>query len=392
MSIVLKSLLQTKLTITPSLRQALDILQMPQTELASFLQEEVSKNPLLEMDRPSFRFQQDASLIAAPLTLHEFLMQQIREYFPSLIEKDNALSLLEQLDERGFLPEETPDSPTLSTLQRFDPPGIFARTLRECFLLQLDPTSLAFQIVSSHFQELLRGRFKEIQKKTGVTDLGLVFKHVARLISRPATLFTQEVAAPIVADLSISKNGDGWIVSLNDDELPKIYLQSDYSSLVLESQEEKKILRSWMTSAKWLLRALTRRKQILLKVGIYLTRKQALFLDQKEPLAPLSLQELAHQLLLHESTLSRALMGKYAATPRGLLPLRSFLSSSPSTEMAKYILQKLIATEDQDKPMSDGEITAELKKQGMKLSRRTVAKYRKQLEIAPAPLRKYLKS
>jgi RNA polymerase sigma-54 factor len=145
-----------------------------------------------------------------------------------------------------------------------------------------------------------------------------------------------------------------------------------------------------MTSGKWLLRSLKRRKKILLDIGAFLVRTQAEYLNGQGPLQPLTLQQLSSHLGLHESTLSRAFAGKYAETPRGFISLRSLVSASPETETAKAALQQLIAHEDKTKPLSDAEITFHLHKIGIKLSRRTIAKYRKALKISPASIRKHV--
>ena len=376
--------------MTFSLGQALVMLELPQAELSTWLLAEIEKNPLLELDSlsPSLTFK-DVAQIEAPKTLYDHLIQQIRERFSNPHEQLEAIGLLENLDERGFLSPAFSDSPILSVLQTFDPPGVFARDLRECLLLQLEPTTSAYQIISLCFQDLLHGRFKAIQKKTGIQDLSLAIQSLSRLNFRPAELFRHETNHPVIADLRISKQGKSWLVESNDEELPKFHLRNDYLSLPLESSDEKETLRRWAASGKWLLRSLKRRKSILLEIGVFLVRKQAAFLDQKGELEPLSIKELADHVELHESTLSRALAGKYADTPRGVLPLRSLISA-PS-DSAKIALEQLIAQEDKKKPLTDGEIVAELQKMGKMLARRTVSKYRSELKIGSAIQRKHTK-
>jgi RNA polymerase sigma-54 factor len=253
--------------------------------------------------------------------------------------------------------------------------------------LQLDLPSPAYKIVSHCFEDLLHGRFGAIQKKTGIKNLAPLIQELTRLNVRPADLFRQEPNPPIIVDLSISKIDKTWLVELNDEELPKFHLRTDYLWLKPESAEEKESLRGWATSGKWLLRSLKRRKSILLEVGMLLVKRQAAYLEHIGDLKPLSIQELAEHVHLHESTLSRALAGKYAKTPRGLLPLRGLLSTA--SEPAKIALKKLIAQEDKKKPLSDEEIVKELQKTGMRLARRTIAKYRAELKIGPASRRKY---
>lgn len=368
------------------------MLELPQAELSTWLFSEIEKNPLLELDSfpsSSLYSLKDPSQIEAPKILYDHLIQQIRERFTNLDERLEAIRLLNHLDERGFLASSTPDSPILSILQTLDPPGIFARDLRECLLLQLEPSSPAHRIVSLCFEDLLHERFKTIQKKTGIQDLSSAIQSLSRLSFRPADLFRQEPNFPVIPDLRMTKVGKTWIVESIDEELPKFHLRTDYLSLSLQSREEKETLRHWAASGKWLLRSLKRRKSILLDIGVYLVRKQAAFFDRKGALQPLSVKELADHVDLHESTLSRALAGKYADTPYGYLPLRSFLSAS--SDSAKIALQQLIAQEDKKKPLTDGEIVSQLQKMGTIVARRTVAKYRSELKIGSATQRKYTK-
>lgn len=393
MKIDIKQSQQGRPSITFSLRQALDMLQMPQQELAQWLLNEIERNPLLEHNPASVHtYSKDVSLIEAPPSLHDHLMSQIRERFALPEERALAVCALKHLDERGYfspIPENISFDAILPILQSFDPPGIFARDLRECLLLQLKPDSPAYRIVHRCFKDLLHGRFEAIKKKTGLTDLAPAIQALARLTLRPSDLFRIEINTPAIADLSISKIGKTWIVESREEELPKITLRTDYLALSPESSEEKRSLRSWTAAAKWLFRSLKRRRLLLLEIGAFLVRKQAAYLEQKGSLQPLTLQELSHHLHLHESTLSRALAGKHALTPRGFLPLRSLLATAPEADLAKQALQKLIAQEDKKNPLSDAEIVARLKETGLTLARRTIAKYRKNLKIGPASRRKH---
>lgn len=370
------------------------MLQMPQHELAQWLLSEIEKNPLLELDIPSSSapYRKDIGELEALPTLHNLLVNQIEESFPDPKGKMLALSLLEHLDERGYLfpcPKDIPLDSILPILQSFHPPGIFARDLRECLLLQLPSDLPAYQIVNLCFQELLQGKFETIKKKTGISDLTAAIQTLARLPLRPADLFRKEHTQLAVADLSISKVEETWIVETIEDELPKIHFRTDYLALSSASKKEMQSLRSWIASGKWLLRSLKRRKLLLLEIGAFLARKQAAYLDQKGPLRPLILEELARHLHVHTSTLSRALSGKYAQTPRGLLPLNSLLSTDPNAEHAKHLLKQLIAKEDKARPLTDAIITKRLQESGLRLARRTVAKYRKNLKIGSASLRKH---
>jgi RNA polymerase sigma-54 factor len=391
---------ERRLVMTFAMRQALEILQMPQIELGQWLRSEIEKNPLLELQesrsRPRFNPE-----IPSPLTLHDHLLAQIRENFDFPKDRLIAEAFLEHLDERGFITcsletmahlYQRPVERILSVLQTFDPPGIFARDLQEAFLLQLrakgKTDSLCYQLVQTCFDDLLNGRYAAIKKKLGAPELAPAMQLLARLSSRPARFYQTEPVTPAIPDLHISRIEGGWTLELTEDELPKFHIQDEYCSLPTESDEEREQLRELKTQAKWICRSLNRRRKLLRAIGRLLLRKQAAFLDQKGPLSPFAVRELAEQLHIHESTLSRALNGKYISTPRGVLPLRSLLSASPAAETAREWLEKRVKEEDKANPLTDDQLAKELKTKGFPVARRTIAKYRSQLKIGSATQRK----
>ena len=381
-----------RLAMTFALRQALDVLQMSQVELGQWLRNEIEKNPLLELETPRCKKGVEIDAPSQP-TLHEHLRAQIRENFASSEEQKMAEMYLENLDERGFLCPPLESSKVLSVLHTFDPPGIFARNLQETLLLQLQikgkQETLAFQMVQTCFDDLLHGRYGAIKQKLGHSDLGDAIRELARLSLRPASAFQQEPISPIHPDLHICKIEGGWTIELIEDECPNFHIQDDYLDLQLESAEEKESLRAFKTQAKWIFRSLERRRKLLREIGRILTRKQAPYLDQKGPLSALTIRELSEQLEVHESTLSRALSGKYASTPRGIIPLRALISSTPEADSARRILEKLIRGEDKKSPLTDDQLAHALQGKGFSVARRTIAKYRSQLKIGPATHRKH---
>ncbi len=371
------------------MRQALEILQMPQLELSQWLLAEIEKNPLLELDdapRGKKRFEGD---FPAKPTLYEHLLKQIRECFSDDGERKEAVLLLQQIDERGFLPESAGDGKVISLLQSFDPPGIFARNLQECFLLQLkakgQTKTLAYELVKRCYDDLLHGRFCLIKKKLRASNLKETLIQLSRLSLRPAEVFHEEISHQITPDLSIQRIDGGWTLELIEDDLPRFHrLHIDIEG----EKEEREVMRSFKVQAKWIFRSLNRRRKLLQELGRALLCKQAAFLDQKGPLLPIRMQELAQKLEIHESTLSRALHGKFAATPRGIIPLKSLISSDPESTNAKLLLEKLIASEDKSNPLTDDQLANALKEKGIQIARRTIAKYRKILKIASCSQRK----
>lgn len=393
---------ERRMTMTFALRQALEMLQMSQLELSQWLHEEIEKNPLLELRTSSVKkgFVDD---IASTPTLHEHLNAQIRDHFSCADERRVAEQFLECLDERGFisaLSEKAEDNfvrlapKVLSILQTFDPPGIFARNLPEALLIQLKAKRKkdgdAFRIVEQCFDDLLHSRYKTIQKKLGITDLAPAMKDLSVLSMRPASIFQQDPTVAIHPDLNIVKVDGGWTLELTEDEMPKFHIRTEYLDLEVESADEKEALRGFKTQAKWIFRSLERRKKLLREIGRVLVCKQSAYLSQKGPLVQVTIKELSEKLEMHESTLSRALAGKYASTPRGIIPLRSLISSAPATQSAREVLEKLVREEDKKKPLTDDELAKALKEQGFPVARRTIAKYRTQLKIGTAAQRKHL--
>jgi len=398
---MLKLAPERRLIMTFALRQALEILQMPQLDLSQWLMGEIERNPLLELNpvRTTKRFEVE---IPAPISLHEHLHTQIRENFTEGKDRLIAEEFVGYLDEKGFLTcsIETisqlfnrPVERILTTLQTFDPPGIFARNLQEALLIQLcakgKASTLAFNLVQNCFDDLLHGRYGAIKKKLGSEDLGAAMSDLARLSLRPAHIYNQEPTTPIYPDLRIQKIEGGWALELIEDELPQFHIQTEYLDIETESAEEKEALRTFKAQANWLFRSLNRRRNLLRAIGRVLIRKQAAYLDQKGSLAQLSMKELAEKLAIHESTLSRALSGKYASTPRGIIPLRSLISAAPEAENARQMLEKTIQGEDKQNPFTDDQLVKELGDKGHKIARRTIAKYRTQLKIGSASQRKH---
>jgi RNA polymerase sigma-54 factor len=257
--------------------------------------------------------------------------------------------------------------------------------LGESFLLQLKrkgkEKSDAYRIVESCFNDLLRGRYRTIQKKLEIEDLSLPLHELSLLSMRPARLFIYEPISYIQPDLQIEKIDGGWTLTFFEE---KVEIRKEYLDL------EEEALREFKTRAKWVCRSLQRRKSMLKAIGRILVCKQAAYLNQKGPLVPFTVRELAEKLEIHESTLSRALAGKYAATPLGIIPLRSLLTTAPETESARSVLEKLIAQEDKKRPLTDDQLAEALQKEGFVVARRTVAKYRTQLNISSAAKRKVL--
>lgn len=378
-----------KLALTGSLRQAFWILQMPQYELGQWLLQEIETNPLLECEEISANLDPiQIEQIPEKASLFSSLQRQIGEHFSDPEQIKLAFKLLEELDERGYLsiPSQE-EKQILSILKTFDPPGIFAQDLQECLLLQLPQESAVYQVVQRHFHNLIQGKWKLVARSIGWDLLHAALKTISRLNQRPADLFHQEPTAYLIADLCATQHEEEWHLEIKDDAMPKIRKRIEYWNLTPASLQEKQTLQKWKSSAQSLFRSLKRREEILFAIGAVLLQEQSGYLEQKEDLKPLTLKDIAKHLHLHESTLSRAIDGKAIQTPIGLLSLRSLLSSDPNMEKAKRSLKTLIGQEPPSHPLSDTELAEALRKQGLHLARRTVAKYRSDLQILPSSRR-----
>jgi RNA polymerase sigma-54 factor len=390
--------------MTFALHQALRILQMPQLELAEWIQTEIERNPVLEpTERPCPTLKSPAIelLIAAKPTLREHLLRQSREMFMDTMDRQTAEWLIDQLDDRGWFTASADEQPSdresvnriLLVIQTFDPPGIGARSLQECLWLQLraQSYSLAEILVRDHFDDLIQGRFAAIQKRLHISysDLQKALHRIARLRLRATSGFDDSTNQFIVPDIILKEIDSCWILEVGAQELPVIKLQNEYIDLIpaLKVKEEKSQLRGWVTSARWLQRCIRRRHNFLRSIGHLLIRTQQSFLSHTGKIEPLEIGKLAEILNVHPSTAWRAVAGKTLACSRGLFALRQFFSEAAAAEPIKEQIRRLIQAEDRSHPLSDEAIMKKLQKMGIRCARRTVSKYRRSLQIRAAARR-----
>lgn len=401
------SLQKTQLHLSPRFYQSLKLLQMSQIQLNQLVQEEIEKNPLLEevsSTIASYTFPECRS----EETLYACLTQQIQESFAFEREKEIAHIFLNTLDEKGFLSSSFAEicyqhalcpqkaKRVLETLQTFHPPGIFAASLQEALLLQLksqgNSNTEAFQIVEHHFSELITKQYKIIQKKLQIKDFKKAIHLLSKLRFRPAECFINEPTPAIYPDFILHADEEEWSLSLNEAHFPHLALRSEYKSLSLDTLEEKRVFQEWLSSAKWLIYALKKRRSLLLKIVFFILKRQKNYLLEDKPLKPLKLQDAAKQLQLHLSTISRAILDKYIETPRGIIPIRSLFTISEEKDTLLDLLKQIISEEDKNTPLTDEQIANNLKDKGVLIARRTVAKYRKTLKISDTKTRKILKT
>jgi len=295
----------------------------------------------------------------------------------------------------------------LGIIQKLDPPGVGARDLRECLLLQLkdagDTESLTWRLVAEAFPDLIAHRWNDLAKRFGV-EPGAVQSaadQLARFDPKPGLKYSDRSDGYIIPDLIVEKIGDRYHVFLNDTGMPRLRLSRAYQEVARDKKkltpEDREFIAAKMNSANWMIQAIEQRRQTMLKVMNFIVDRQRDFFEKGiEYLKPLTLREVAEVINMHESTVSRVTNEKYVQTPRGVLPLKFFFSSALATASgedasARSIrakLEKMVAEENPSKPLTDQQIVHLFQEQGIQIARRTVAKYRDQLGILPARMRK----
>jgi RNA polymerase sigma-54 factor len=295
----------------------------------------------------------------------------------------------------------------LGIIQRLDPSGTGARDLRECLLIQLvelaDTESLTFRLVSEAFPDLIAHRWNDLAKRFGVEPAAVqaAADQLSRLDPKPGLKYSEQSDGYIIPDLIVEKIGGRYQVFLNDTGMPRLRLSRSYQEIARDKKkmtpENREFIASKMNSANWMIQAIEQRRQTMLKVMNFIVDRQRDFFEKGiEYLKPLTLREVAEVINMHESTVSRVTNEKYVQTPRGVLPLKFFFSSALSTASgedasARSIrakLQKMVSEENSAKPLTDQQIVHLFQEQGIQIARRTVAKYRDQLGILPARMRK----
>jgi len=347
-----------------------------------------------------------------PRTLREHLLEQIGTDLSDPGDRLVALHLLDLLDESGYLRAGVDGvaqvlrceigrmETVLARVQQFDPPGVFARDLKECLALQLrdrnrlDP---AMQALLDNLPLLASRNFPALVKLCGVdaADVADMIAEIKSLDPRPGLAFDPPLAQPVVPDILMRGQPDGgWLVELNADTLPRVLVNSRYFARIsraTRSKAERDYLVERLHAANWLVKSLHQRATTILKVASEIVRQQdAFFRHGVQLLRPLILRDIADAIGMHESTVSRVTSNKYMASPRGLYELKYFFTSAipgsggngaHSAEAVRHRIRGLIAAEPADSTLSDERIVELLQRDGVDIARRTVAKYREAMRI-----------
>ena len=472
--------LTQKLVMTPQLRQAIKILQLPRGELDTLIDEELAENPVVERvneDEPIFddsrangeepkqteqkddkgeidwqtylsSYNNNNEMPSLPPTrdedadderqnapedrfprtesLVEHLTWQLR--FRDLTETEEHLAslILGNLDVDGYIQASTDElaenaavSPevvkhVLRIIQSCDPAGVGARDLQECLLLQLNSPQreedtveeslllLTTAIVQHHLPALEGRRFERLAKELNVSEeeLQRAVKLITSLEPKPGRNYGDGDIRYVTPDVYVHKLGDDYVVTLNEEGLPRLKVSNSYRHLLTQGGEAKEYVQEKLRAAAWLIKSIHQRQRTLLMVAESLVKFQQDFLTYGvSHMRPLVLRDVADDIGTHESTVSRAISGKYIATPRGVYALKKFFTTGlkgqhgqdVSAESVKAQIQELISAEDSQKPLSDEEIARTLARSSIKIARRTVAKYRENLNILPSAKRKYVR-
>jgi RNA polymerase sigma-54 factor len=469
--------LSQRLVMTPSLQQAIKLLQMSRLELQEVLTQEMVENPILEeqeeiqetaeaersetaqaesaaaetapaaeKERDSFeeidfnsyfedyldaaynprQYQEEPeefsleNILTRPEGLPEHLNWQLSmsEARPEI--REIAAYLIGNLDEDGYLrvsrdeirganfDNEADVEEAIALIRSFDPPGVGAFDLPDCLLLQLKTLGienpLIEKIIREHWPEFLNRQFAPLAKSLGVgmAEIQAAVEIIKNLEPKPGRKYSSERTIYVEPDVFVRKVGDEYVIQLSEDGLPKLRISAAYRRLLRGGNgaigaEAANYLKEKMRSAVWLIKSLDQRQRTIYKVADSIVRHQRAFLDHGiEHLRPLVLRDVANDIGMHESTVSRVVSNKYMHTPRGLFPMKYFFHSGidstsgddVSSLSIKNKISRIVEDEDARRPHSDARIMQKLRAEGIQIARRTVAKYREELRIPSSSQRK----
>ncbi len=461
--------LAQKLIMTPSLQQAIKLLQMSKLELQEEITQELVENPVLEeitveerepsekssgeepisedtaedkqkddIDYEAFfehfdepvkpRFHREEkeeslsfeSILTKPQTLSDHLLWQLNLSTSSKLQQDIGEAIIGNLNEDGYLRatmEEIRDlgnfpmkeiESTLRMIQEFDPVGVAARDLKECLTIQLRILGIndkaVFEIVEHHLRKLQNKRYKEL-----ASELGCSMKRLQQYIDvikgldpKPGRKYSTEKSQYVTPDVYVFKLDNDYVIQLNDEGLPKLKISTLYKKMLdkstdQESEDAREFIKGKIRSAFRLIKSLDERQRTILRVAKSIVSFQRDFFDYGiERLKPMILKDVADDIGVHESTVSRVVNNKYMHSPRGLFEMKfffhsgltSFFGEDVSSLSVKERIKKLIEDENPKKPLSDASIARTFSDEGLKIARRTVAKYREELRIPSSSIRR----
>lgn len=422
------------MTATAAMQMFMRTLQASTTELAEIAAQAMAANPALEElpnppdndDPPSGPLNHEATLrherfmdfLTGETTLAEHLEEQIRRSaLPSATEKA-ALELIPYLNQHGFFSEPVQDiadslnlKPTLfrkalKAIQDMDPAGVGAQDLRESLILQLhrkgEHGGIPMQLLTRHWRELVNHQYDVAARALEVDEeaVAIAARRIAKLNPDPGSSFSRAELNVISPDLLVTRDGDELTVTLTGEDIPRLTISAEYREMMSEQAENaelRRYLSRCFREGRELIRSINERQQTILSVAQAIVRRQRdFFLRGPHKQVPLQMEDIATDTGVSISTVSRAVRGKYLRCQYGVYELRRFFSAALSTkdgsvESAGSVqarIRALIDAEYPDKPLSDAALEAALQAEGISVARRTIAKYREQMKILPAKLRR----
>ncbi len=437
-----------KMSMTPELIQAIQILQMNQQELDAYVENELLENPVLEIEKAEesnevdlqavvlqttadeWRYSQWETpvddeeeitfeqFVSEESTLEDFLLSQLHLSGLNNQKMEIGRYIIETIDDNGYLtasvdeiakacrtkPEKV--EATLNYIQTFDPPGVAARNLQECMLIQLAAKGLLTEeieyLIIHLLDDLADHRYGQIGKKLGMTvkQVQRIADLLKTLEPKPGRAFSSgESTRYVLPDVMVEHMDGEYVAVSNDSSVPHLMISSYYHHLNSEYKDEElqQYLTERMNAALWLMKSIEQRKQTIHNVANAIIRYQQAFFEKGEQhLKPLTLRQIAEEVGVHESTVSRTINGKYLQSSRGTFELKYFFASGVdgddghgvSSNSVKAIIRELIASENPQKPYSDQDMCAYLASRGIAVSRRTVAKYRESMHILSSSKRR----
>jgi RNA polymerase sigma-54 factor len=458
------------LRMTPQLQQAIKMLQLNRLELETEIRRELDENPVLEEMLESTKSEEGDTVAAEKSTLEEHLersdqdpqktdefdwenyvdstykpptgsmgseeisnfeniMSSGETLFDHLMwqvglsgfdEEEERLAeiLVNYIDDDGYIKtplEQIADEEKVTAkeleevlpfVQEFDPPGVGARSLQECLLIQAkhlqEDTHDLVLLIQTQLKNLEKKNFEGIAKEMGVTleDVIEMSKIIYSMDPKPGRLFSVSDTQYVTPDVYVYKVGDEYVVSLNEDGLPKLKISNFYKNVLQSGEGAEKTqdyIQEKLKSALWLIKSIHQRQRTIYKVTESIVKHQQEFFEKgREFIRPMILRDIANDIGMHESTVSRVTTSKYLHTPQGIFELKYFFNSgisktdgdSLASESVKLKIRDLVTAEDPKNPLSDQQLVDLLKKAGLKIARRTVAKYREMLKILPSSKRK----
>jgi RNA polymerase sigma-54 factor len=356
--------------------------------------------------------------IAVQETLQQNLVSQLNQTALNADDRKTAELIIGNIDDNGFL-QSTPEEMALSSgvpnedfekmlalIQSFYPPGVGARDLRECLLIQLQregrENGIEYKIVSEHMEDLGKRRFPEIARRMGISveEVQEAANNIARLNPRPGQVFAAAPQNYVLPDVTVEKVDGDYQIILNNEQIPHLRISNTYKDIIAQDNngsEVKDYIRDKIRSGKFLIRSIHQRQQTISNIAHQIVSRQRDFFEHgPSHLKPMTMGEIADSVGVHETTVSRAVSGKYMATPQGIFEMKYFFTpgyqtatgESMSNTSVKEAILDLVKHEDGNAPLSDQEIVEILSERGIPIARRTVAKYRTELNILPSHMRR----